>query len=304
MDTDSSKLSCFLTEDGGIIDDLIITARRNHHALVVNAGNFDKDVELLQQALDAFPGEVFVEVLKTKALLALQGPASARVLQELLGQAVNLRYVDFMTCVEGRIGDVPVTLTRCGYTGEDGFEISVENEHAVAVADTILGRAKTISGASETSHLLAGLVARDVLRIEAGLCLYGKDIDETVTPVEAGLAWVVGKRRRASGGFPGEDVVLTQLKEGASRKRMGLIVAEGAGVAREGCDIYLGEEDVGKVTSGTFSPVLKRSVGIGYISTAASEEKSLKMKIRDKLVDAEITKLPFVKHKYYRAPKE
>ena len=306
MPTDSCKLSCFLTSEGGIIDDVIITARQNTHTLVVNAANLDKDIELLQQALDSFPGEVFIDLspIHNRALLALQGPQSAHVLKNLLGLGVNLRYMDFMTCLDARIADVPVTITRCGYTGLDGFEISVPHAQAEAVAQKLIGD----SSAPEVS--LAGLVARDMLQIEAGLCLYGKEIDETVTPVEAGLGWTIGKRRRREGGFPGDEIIVNQLEpDGVSRKRVGLIVgedAEGILIAREGCTIKRpADSDIGNVTSGTFSPWLKQSVAMGYVDSEHSKiDTQVEIEIRDKLVSARVVALPFVPHQFYRAPKE
>ena len=281
-----SRLSLFTNSEGGIVDDTIITRRDEDLLVVVNAGCFDKDIDLIQSRLSDFQGEVHVEVLP-KALLALQGPAAAEVLAALLPKISGL---PFMGSMDLEISSHPVTVTRCGYTGEDGFEISVGRDFAVELAKRLVGNQKV---------KLAGLGARDALRIEAGLCLYGQDIDETTSPVEAGLAWTIGKRRRAQGGFPGDDVILQQLKGGVTRQRVGLLVT--GPPAREGAKVNKNGDHVGTVTSGTFSPSLGRPIAIAYVQTeAATSGNELTTLVRDKQSPAIVTKLPFVKPNYYK----
>lgn len=228
-------------------------------------------------------------------MLALQGPTAAIALQELT--KLPLKDFYFMqTAVAEIAGVTDCRVTRCGYTGEDGFEISIPAPKSDHVAEALLN---TKSGGVK----LAGLGARDSLRLEAGLCLYGSDIDTTTTPIEAGLAWLVAKRRRAEADFPGAQTILKQLKEACSRRRVGFRMTSGP-PARHGTLVVVNEKTVGEITSGCPSPSLGGSVAMGYISEAHKKVGTkVELKIRDKLFASEVTKMPFVASNYYQKPK-
>jgi aminomethyltransferase len=275
-----------LTNDaGGIIDDLIITATATGLFVVVNAGGREGDLAHLEAGL---PGHE-VRLLADRALLALQGPAAVDVLAAMAPEVAELA---FMQSREMTLSGLDIRVSRLGYTGEDGFEISVHADHAAKLARTLL--------ASE--HVApAGLGARDSLRLEAGLCLYGHDIDATTSPVEASLAWTIGKRRRAEGGFPGAERILRELQDGPARRLVGLR-PEGRAPAREGAAIRdeAGAE-IGRVTSGGFGPTVQGPIAMGYVETRLREPGTrLVVELRGKPVPAEIAKLPFVPHRYHR----
>ena len=290
-----SKLSVFTNENGGIIDDTVITKRKDSLAIVLNAGCADKDLKHLQSALKNFGKDVELVVNRERSLMALQGPQAVSVLQQLM--SVDLSRVAFMHSLENVVvaGVDGCSISRSGYTGEDGFEISIPTDDgANHIAESLMRQKDTVK--------LAGLGARDTLRIEAGLCLYGSDIDEGTTPIEAGLAWTVGKRRRAEAGFPGADKILSQITQGVSKKRVGLMVNSGP-PARHDNAIYAGDSVVGRTTSGTFSPSLGKPVSIGYVTaqhTALGTE--LSVDVRGKKNSVTIAKMPFVKASYYRIP--
>ena len=271
-------------EAGGIIDDLMVTRAGDHLSLVINASRSDVDLAHLRARL---PG-VEVEV-RDHALLALQGPAAAAALARLAPGAAAL---GFMSAASFDLDGCPATVTRSGYTGEDGFEISVPAAGAERIARALLA----VEGVRP-----AGLGARDSLRLEAGLCLYGNDIDETTTPVEAGLAWTIGKRRRAGGGFAGADTILRQLAEGAPRRLAGLL-PEGRAPARAHAEIRDSSgSPVGTVTSGGFGPTAGGPVAMGYVAGAAAEPgTALAIMVRDRAVPARVTRLPFVPHRYVK----
>lgn len=257
-----------------------------------NASNKEKDVAHLRQHLT--PG-VEVTILDESSLIALQGPQAAEVLQKVVRQ-IDLSALKFMQGVHTfvpALNQSPIIITRCGYTGEDGFEISVNDADAVAFADLLMT-------ASEGSLKPAGLGARDSLRLEAGLCLYGNDIDETTSPIEAGLAWTIGKVKKTQGGFLGDTEILRQIKEGVTRKRVGFEVLEGAS-ARGGVSITKDGQEVGKVTSGTFSPVLKKGIGMAYLATEVSKlGTKLTVTQRGKEQGIKVCKMPFLPAKYYK----
>ncbi|MBM3557918.1 MAG: glycine cleavage system aminomethyltransferase GcvT, partial [Alphaproteobacteria bacterium] len=229
----------FTNAQGGIHDDFMVTNTGEHLFIVVNAACKQADFARLQASL---PADVVLEILADRALIALQGPAAGAVLARHAPETASLKFMGYGSA---RIGGVPCALTRSGYTGEDGFEISIPAAEAEGVVRLLLG---------ETEVKPIGLGARDSLRLEAGLCLYGHDIDETTTPVEAGLAWSIGKRRRAEGGFPGDAVIRRQLAEGTARLRVG-IRPDGRQPAREGSEIRdAAGAVVGQLTSGGFGP--------------------------------------------------
>jgi aminomethyltransferase len=280
------RYTLLLNEAGGIIDDLMATRIDDGLFLVVNAARRDVDLAHLRERL---PAAVTVEPLDDRALLALQGPAAAAVLSRL---AAGVERLPFMTAAEIAIDGHRSFITRSGYTGEDGFEISLPAAHAAALAERLL---------AEPEVEPIGLGARDSLRLEAGLCLWGHDIDEGTTPIEASLGWAVGGRRRAEGGFPGADIVMRQLAEGVSRRRVG-IRPDGRAPAREETPIIdASGRTVGRVTSGGFGPSVGAPVAMGYVETAhAAVGASLTLLVRGVPRPARVAPLPFVPHNYYR----
>jgi aminomethyltransferase len=277
-----TRYTLFTNERGGILDDLMVTNADDHIFVVVNAAGKAADFAHLERHIDG------VEPLDDRALLALQGPSAAAVLARL---SPGIDRLTFMTATQVTIDGAPCFVTRSGYTGEDGFEISCSADAAVKLAERLL---------KESEVALIGLGARDSLRLEAGLCLYGHDIDEETTPIEADLAWAVAKRRREEGGFPGAAVVLKQLKEGVPRKRVGL-QPEGRAPAREGTEIVVAGEAVGRVTSGGFGATAGGPVAMGYVATAqARPGTAVELVVRGTPRPARIVPLPFVPHRYHR----
>ena len=280
----------FTNETGGILDDLMVTSTGDHLQLVVNAACKDADLTHIQAKLsDACE----IEPMFARGLLALQGPQAVIVLSRLAPSVATMK---FMTGAFVVIEGARCYVTRSGYTGCDGYEISTPADAADPIARKLL---------SHPEVKPIGLGARDSLRLEAGLCLYGNDIDTTTTPVEAVLLWSIGKERRVKGGFPGAAVVQKQIAEGSPRKRVGLL-PEGKAIAREGAEIALRDKDgafkvVGTVTSGGFAPTLGRAIAMGYVERAQSANGTkVELLVRSKPVPAEIVPMPFVKHAYYR----
>ncbi|XP_010909941.1 aminomethyltransferase, mitochondrial [Elaeis guineensis] len=291
----TGTLTVFTNERGGAIDDSVITKVKDDHIyLVVNAGCRDKDLAHIGAHLGAFKakgGHVDWHIHDERSLLALQGPLAAPVLQLLTKEDLSKMYFGEFQMLD--INGTRCFLTRTGYTGEDGFEISVPSEHAVDLAKAILEK-------SEGKVRLTGLGARDSLRLEAGLCLYGNDMEQHVTPVEAGLTWAIGKRRRAEGGFLGADVILKQLEEGPPVRRVGLF-SSGPPPRSHSEIVSSTGENVGEVTSGGFSPCLKKNIAMGYVKSGFHKPGTeAKIVIRGKSYDAVVTKMPFVPTKYYR----
>ena len=282
------RYSMLLDDKGGVIDDLMATRRGEHFYVVVNGATKIVDIQLMQTRL---PRDMVLDHMKEQALLALQGPEAVAVLDKIAPGVADLV---FMQGGAFRIDGQPAWISRSGYTGEDGFEISVPSIAAAAVADRILAdeRAKPI-----------GLGARDSLRLEAGLPLYGHDLDRDTTPVMADLTFAIGKRRRAEGGFPGAERILGELEHGAPQKRIGLFI-DGKQPVREGAIILDREaNEVGRITSGGHSPSLGRPIAMGYVATALAEPGTqLKVEQRGKLFQAEVTPMPFVPHNYHRKP--
>lgn len=285
-------LSLFTNDKGGIMDDLIVTRTSAGYLYIVsNAGCADKDSAHMKEQLAEFKAagnDANLEFLEA-GLMALQGTSATRVLQE--GVSDDLHKLPFMlSAVMTVFGIQGCRVTRCGYTGEDGFEISVPIQHTVELAEALLKNSEV---------KLAGLGARDSLRLEAGLCLYGNDIDETTTPVEASLLWTIGKRRRAAADFPGAAIVLRQIKEKTKRKRVGLM-SSGPPVRQHTPILNLDGKVIGEVTSGCPSPCLKQNIAMGYVDTEYGKLGTpIKVEVRKKIVDAVVTKMPFVPTKYY-----
>lgn len=271
---------------GGILDDLMVTKLTDDRLwLVVNAACKEADFALVERALD---GKARLERSEDRALLALQGPKAAAILSQLCADAATL---PFMAMASLDVAGMPALVSRSGYTGEDGYEISVDADDAEKLARLLL---------DQDAVAPIGLGARDSLRLEAGLCLYGHDIDETTTPVEAALVWSISKRRRAEGGFPGADVVQRQLIEGPPRRRVG-IRPEGRAPAREGTAIMKDSAQVGVITSGGFGPTVSGPVAMGYVDTAhAAVDNEVMLHVRGRDLPARVAKLPFVPQRFYR----
>ena len=286
------RYAMFTNEQGGILDDLMVANLGNDQLfLVVNAACKDQDLAHLRKHLgkhcDIQP------LFEERALLALQGPAAVTVLQGLAPEVASMTFMQF----------APVTLlgtgcyvSRSGYTGEDGFEISVPAQHAEALARHLL---------ADPQVQAIGLGARDSLRLEAGLCLYGHDMNDSTTPVEASLLWAISKNRRAegsrAGGFPGADIIFAQQQNGVARKRVGLLPQERTPV-REGAEIVDAEGTViGNVCSGGFGPTLGAPLAMGYLDTAFTAlDSEVWAIVRGKPVPLKVSKLPFVPQRYYR----
>lgn len=281
------RYSLFTNEQGGILDDLMITRRENDLYLVVNAAVKDQDIAHLRAALQ--PQGVEIEILEDCALIALQGPEAEAALSSLNPDVADL---SFMSSGSFDLDGVSCWVSRSGYTGEDGFEISLPSAQAEDLARKLLDMDAVAP---------IGLGARDSLRLEAGLCLYGHDIDETTTPVEAALNFALSKRRREEGGFPGADIVLPQLTDGTARKRVGLILS-GRQPAREGAEIVNTEGDViGRVTSGGFAPSVGGPIAMGYVEAEYSPEGTeIGILVRGKRLEAVVAKMPFVTKSYVR----
>jgi aminomethyltransferase len=280
------KYSLLLDDDGGIIDDLMATRRGADFYIVVNGATKHGDIQVMQNRL---PDGVIVDYMKEQALLALQGPRAVEVLDTIVPGVSGLSFM------EGRAfhwNGRALWISRSGYTGEDGFEISVPATAAATLADAIC--------AHELSKPI-GLGARDSLRLEAGLPLYGHDLDLDTTPVMAGLTFAINKRRRAEGGFPGAMRIIAELQNGPPQKRVGFDV-DGRQPVREGALILDGEgNEVGKITSGGFSPSLQRPIAMGYVAAHLAEPgTALKLEQRGKLFDARVAPMPFVPHRYHR----
>ncbi len=285
------RYTLLTTAEGGIIDDLMVTrpadpAADGTLALVVNAGRKAVDYAHLAATL---PVDVELVVADGQALLALQGPLAAMVMARHCPAAAAM---GFMTATKASVGGIPCFISRSGYTGEDGYEISVAAPVAEALANLLL---------AEPEVAPIGLGARDSLRLEAGLCLYGHDIDEATSPAEADLGFAIGKRRRAEGGFPGAGRILGELAGGPGRLRVG-IRPEGRAPAREGTEIRDADGSlVGLVTSGGFGPTAGGPVAMGYVSAdCAAPGTPLTLTVRGKGLAAHVVPLPFVPHRYFR----
>ena len=280
------RYSLLLDDSGGIIDDLMATRRGDDFYVVVNGATKHGDIEVMRQVL---PESIYVDHMTSQALLALQGPKAAEVLETIVPGVSELSFMEgngFQAF--GR----NVWISRSGYTGEDGFEISIPAVAAADLADALAAdeRVKPI-----------GLGARDSLRLEAGLPLYGHDLDRDTTPVMAGLTFAIQKRRRAEGGFAGAPRILAEMENGPVQKRVGFDV-EGRQPIREGALVLDAEgTEVGRITSGGFSPSLQRPIAMAYVAAALAEPGTeLKLSQRGKLFDARIAAMPFVPHRYHR----
>ena len=284
------RYGLFTNEDGGILDDLMIANRGDHLFLVVNAAMKDQDIAHMQAGLSGCQ----VTPITDRALLALQGPAAESALSALVPGAADMRFMDVATF---EWDGAELWVSRSGYSGEDGYEISVPEAQANALAEALL---------ADDAVEPIGLGARDSLRLEAGLCLYGNDIDTTTTPAEAALEWAIQKVRRTggarAGGFPGADRVLAELESGAARRRVGLL-PEGRAPMRAGTLLFAqgGAESIGAVTSGGFAPSLERPISMGYVTTEHSESgTALEADVRGKRMPLTVADMPFRPSTYKR----
>ena len=280
------RYSLLLAHDGGIIDDLMVTRRGEHFYMVVNGATKHDDIEHMRRYL---PAGVVLDYMKEQALLALQGPKAVEV---LVRHAPEVAELTFMTGGAFQLGGTSAWISRSGYTGEDGFEISVPASRVEAVAALLT---------AEPEVKPIGLGARDSLRLEAGLPLYGHDLDTDTTPVEADLAFALSKRRRGEGTFPGARRILLELEESPIRKRVGLTI-EGRQPVREGALVVDAEgSEVGKVTSGGFSPTLEKPIAMAYVPAASAQPGAqITIEQRGKIFRGEVAAMPFVPHRYHR----
>ncbi len=276
------RYSLLLNDDGGVLDDLMVTRRESDLYLVVNGATKADDLAHMRRA------GLAPELQSDWALLALQGPDAATVLERLAPGVGALR---FMRAGAFVWRGVPLWVSRSGYTGEDGFEISLKASHATAFAEALLGQAEVRP---------IGLGARDSLRLEAGLPLYGHDLGPATTPAMAGLAYAVSKRRKVEGGYPGAAIIMDQILNGPPTKRIGLLV-EGKLPAREGAEVFAGESRVGTVTSGGFAPSVGQPVAMAYVEAShAVDGKALTIDVRGRRLAATVVPMPFHQKNYVR----
>ena len=274
------------TDEGGILDDLMFSNRGDHIFVVLNAACKDSDIKYLRSLLEP---NISIKEIESRALIALQGPASEAVLGKYHPQIKNMKFMDVETLT---IDGAECWISRSGYTGEDGFEISIPAEAAEPITRSIL---------SNQNVEFIGLGARDSLRLEAGLCLYGHDIDQATTPVEASLTWAIQKARRSNGsranGFIGSEIILKQFAGGTNKKRVGLLPQTRAPM-REGVEIFATEtskEAIGKITSGGYGPTVGYPIAMGYINREyANSKDDLFGELRGKRVPVKVSNLPFV----------
>lgn len=286
----TQRYALFTNKNGGIDDDLMVSNAGDYLFVVVNAACKEQDLARMSAGLP----DCDVSAITDRALLAIQGPAAAAVMARIAPETSSMVFMDWRPMsIEG----IDCFIGRAGYTGEDGFEISVPNDKADAFARRLL---------AEEEVKPIGLGARDSLRLEAGLCLYGHDLDETTTPVEASLLWAMQKVRRAdgerAGGFPGADVIFKQLCNGATRKRVGLSI-QGRAPVREGAEIQDGKGIIiGTVTSGGFGPTLEAPVAMGYVATKyAKVGTELIALVRNREIPVTVAKMPMIEQRYHRA---
>lgn len=280
------RYTLLLNEAGGVIDDLMVAQRGDHLFLVVNAACKEGDFAHIGERL---AGRAELEILSDRALLAVQGPSAATALAYFAPTCADMA---FMTVQSVDVAGIDCEITRSGYTGEDGFEISVPETAAADLARALLEHPEVKP---------AGLGARDSLRLEAGLCLYGSDIDETTTPVEAALTWTINKRRREEANFPGAAIILEQIANGVARKRIG-IKPDGKAPARAHTEITdAGGTVIGEITSGGYGPTVGGPVAMGYVKPGFTEPGTpLQLMVRGRAMAAQVAKMPFAEHRYFK----
>jgi len=282
------RYSLLLAEDGGILDDLIVSRHQQGFCLVVNGATKHSDIAHMRERL---PADVTLDHFEERALIALQGPEAFAALDRHAGGQWPLSALSFMRGGPFELIGVDAWITRSGYTGEDGFEISLPASRAEELAELLC---------VEPEVEPIGLGARDSLRLEAGLPLYGHDLTPETDPISAGLGFAISKKRRETGGFPGAERVLKLLANGSPIRRVGLSL-EGRMAAREGAEVFAGDERVGTVTSGGFAPTLGHPIAMAYVDAAhASDGTALELEVRGKRLAATVVPMPFVPHRYIR----
>lgn len=279
------RYGLLMTESGGILDDFMVANRGDRLFLVLNASRKHLDIPAIQAVL---PAGVSLRPLPDRALIALQGPQAVAALAAVAPAIPAMKFMDFIAT---EVAGIPCLVSRSGYTGEDGVEISVPAEQAEALAKALLA----LPGVQP-----AGLGARDSLRLEAGLCLYGNDLDEGTSPIEANLVWTMGKRRRTEWNFRGADRCRDELDNGPARLRVG-IQPEGRQPARGDTPVLASGAEVGKITSGGFGPSANAPVAMGYVARgAAADGTALELMVRGKALPGRVAPLPFIPHRYAR----
>ena len=281
------KYTQFINHEGKIIDDLMVHRTDNENSvwLVVNAACKEKDIEHLRASLNK---NFDINLRNDLSLIAIQGPKAEESLLKLIPCLLNM---DFMSSRWINYKNYKILATRCGYTGEDGFEISVPNKYVTSFTESLL---------KNPDVKLAGLGARDSLRLEAGLCLYGHDISLKTSPIEAGLKWSLCKDRVSSADFIGGNAIRGEVNKGSIRSLLGFL-PKGRAPAREGTLIYDSSDNlIGEVTSGGFSPSLGVPISMGYINTPSLNQKEIFLDVRGKKIPADVVKLPFVPHNYFK----
>ena len=282
------RYSLLLDEEGGVLDDLMVSRWPDALYLVVNGATKWDDLGTLRVGL---PDDITIHHMDEHALLALQGPKAAEALARHVTGEHPLSALTFMKFGRFKLAGHDVTIARAGYTGEDGFEISLPADAAAEVADLLC---------AEPEVKPIGLGARDSLRLEAGLPLYGHDMSPDTSPIEAGLVFGINKRRRTEGGFPGADRIIREIAEGTTRKWVGLTI-EGRLPAREGAEVFSGADKIGIVTSGGFSPTLQAPIAMAYVAAEyAAIGTQFEVEVRGKRLAATVSPTPFVPHRYYR----
>lgn len=286
MSVGQMRYGVFMLENGGILDDLLITRQENGFLLIINASRKTEDIAYLTAHMGQ---EVQLSIWEEPIMIALQGPKAAAVLARFFPEVIDM---PFMTA--RAFGSI--WISRSGYTGEDGFEILMTTQEGITLTEQLLE-------APEVKPI--GLGARDSLRLEAGLCLYGHELKEDISPVEAGIAWSIGKRRRQEGGFLGAEKVLNQLVQGPSKKRVGMTLLPGS-IPREGAEINsLAGNAIGLVSSGGHSPTLGHPIAMGYVEpNHASVCSDVLIQVRGQVREAKVVKMPFVPHSYFKNKKE
>ena len=280
-----TRYTLLTNDQGGIRDDLMVSRLGDALYVVVNAGCKVEDFAYMRERIG---DQVEIEDLTDRALLALQGPKASEILTRFIPA---VRHMNFMNIAELDINNIPCLISRSGYTGEDGYEISLPAEDVEDFAQLLI---------DEDEVELVGLGARDSLRLEAGLCLHGSDIDLTTTPIEAALTWVVSKNRRHAGAFPGAQIIIDQIANRSTKKRVG-IEPEGRAPARAGTKIIdMDGNPIGAITSGGFGPTIGGPVAMGYVDIEFFKpETPVQLMVRGKAMPAQVIKLPFVPHQYF-----
>jgi aminomethyltransferase len=282
LDINQVQYSAMCYKDAGIVDDLLVYRFADKYMMVVNASNIEKDFDWAQQYL--LPGVELVNNSDETSLLALQGPKAEATLEKIT--AINLASIPYYWSVTGTVAGVDMILSRTGYTGEPGFEMYFQNQFAGKVWGALMDAGK------EYEIAPVGLGARDTLRLEMKYCLYGNDIDETTNPIEAGLGWIT---KVDKGEFIGRNRIVAEKENGPIRRLIAFEV-EGKGFPRHGYKIYSKDKEIGTVASGTFSPMLEKGIGMGYVSKECSKIGSnIEISIRNQKIPAQIIRPPFYK---------